>query len=233
LPAPGAIGHSRLRTRIVRLLALPAIAPSHRSTRSARFSPAIIVALALSTAAFTGIEVVAVAAAAENWLPASRLGAVTVTLPAAAVSARDESRAQTVGAHNTEAPAANVDRAQAVVGSTESIGRAEARPASEPATSAILAAPGAENRGSHEPPATASAPADDSRPNQTSAAGSPVAPLSAENDVTLWGAAASAGTAVGEESRKSGVAIGQGSHKGAVATAGFFTRVGKKIAGSF
>ncbi len=39
---------------------------------------------------------------------------------------------------------------------------------------------------------------------------------------TLWGAAADGGTAVGRSSQKA-----------AVATAGFFTRVGKRIAGSF
>ena len=42
------------------------------------------------------------------------------------------------------------------------------------------------------------------------------------NEPTLWGAAADGGPA-----------IGRGSQKAAVATAGFFTRVSKKIAGSF
>jgi len=42
------------------------------------------------------------------------------------------------------------------------------------------------------------------------------------NDATPWGAAAD-----------TGVAVGRASQKAAVATAGFFSRLGKKIAGSF
>jgi bla regulator protein blaR1 len=46
---------------------------------------------------------------------------------------------------------------------------------------------------------------------------------------TPWGAAADAGIAVAD----AGVAVGRGSKKGAVATAGFFTRMSKAIAGAF
>jgi beta-lactamase regulating signal transducer with metallopeptidase domain len=46
---------------------------------------------------------------------------------------------------------------------------------------------------------------------------------------TPWGVAADAGVALGD----AGIAVGRGSKKGAVATAGFFTRLGKSIARSF
>jgi hypothetical protein len=48
------------------------------------------------------------------------------------------------------------------------------------------------------------------------------ASTSARAPATPWGAAANAG-----------VSVGRASHKAAVSTAGFFSRLGKKIAGSF
>ena len=60
-------------------------------------------------------------------------------------------------------------------------------------------------------------PARSSRPAAGVSATEPV-----QEPVTIWGAAAEGGTA-----------IGRGSQKAAVATAGFFTRVGRKFAGSF
>jgi hypothetical protein len=44
-----------------------------------------------------------------------------------------------------------------------------------------------------------------------------------------WGAAADAGVSVAD----AGVSVGRGSQKAAVATAGFFSRLGKSIARSF
>jgi beta-lactamase regulating signal transducer with metallopeptidase domain len=48
-----------------------------------------------------------------------------------------------------------------------------------------------------------------------------------------WTAAAEAGVAIGRGSQVAGVAIGRGSQNAGTATAGFFTRLSRKIAGSF
>ena len=50
---------------------------------------------------------------------------------------------------------------------------------------------------------------------------------------TPWGVAADAGVALGDAGATTGTAIARGSKKGAVATAGFFTRMGKSIGRSF
>jgi beta-lactamase regulating signal transducer with metallopeptidase domain len=61
-------------------------------------------------------------------------------------------------------------------------------------------------------------------------------PSAATKTVTPWAAAADAGVALGDAGvaiGDAGVAVGRGSKRGAVATAGFFSRLGKSIARSF
>lgn len=226
LPAPGAIGHSRLSTRVVRLLALSAIAPWHRSNASARFSAALLIVLALGTGALTGVDVAAVAAA-ENWLPALPLGAATGSFPAEVERGLGDLVREPVAVVSVASRGA-----EQVATIPTPIQTRDTVRAPEPTTVPHVIATPAESTTSHEAPVAAEHHAEQAVTPDPSVS-SPAAQEAAASDATLWGAAADAGTAIGAGSRDGGVAVGRGSRRGATATAGFFTRVGKKIAGSF
>jgi hypothetical protein len=107
-------------------------------------------------------------------------------------------------------------------------------PAESPAAVPPFTNPTADAIGTPEPPAAPSMPSAALSTPDASANLSPVpeaaAPLAARDVTTeaknAWGAASEMGAQMGES-------IGRSSRKGAVSTAGFFTRLSKKVASSF
>jgi beta-lactamase regulating signal transducer with metallopeptidase domain len=214
LPAPGALSSSGLATRIRRLV-------SRREFLSPAWSRG------LATVAVVLLSVVSLAVGGYRLVEA----AVESTTVQRVV------RAQSVQARGLES-ANTIDQASQPITRTRTL--VAARSAAQPA----VASPQVDHRPA-EPTTTSepAAPETATIPERSSEAGLPIVPLeSAPIDVPATRATApSTPTPPGETPTDSawraaadgGVAIGRESKKAGVATAGFFNRLGKRIAGSF
>jgi beta-lactamase regulating signal transducer with metallopeptidase domain len=213
---PAAWSSSSLRTRVVRLL-------DRSRNRSTRFTvTSLAIAPVLATIAVAAGSVALVIDRPLDFpllVPVVRTSGVTVP----AVEAR-EPIAVVSPALDRRAIAQKEARAtRAVGGKSENTaspvaGMPEARLPEATHTVPTFDAVAVEN--APLPGTTAPAPTlTDMVRAQTAAAAS----------ATPWSVAADAGIAIGD----AGVAVGRGSKKGAVATAGFFSRLGKSIARSF
>ena len=214
LPAPGALSSSGLATRIRRLV-------SRREFLSPSWSRG------LATVAVVLLSVVSLAVGGYRLVEA----AVESTTVQRVV------RAQSVQESGLES-ANTIDQASQPITRTRTL--VAARSAAQPA----VASPQVDHRPA-EPTTTSepAAPETATIPERSSEAGLPIVPLeSAPIDVPATRATApSTPTPPGETPTDSawraaadgGVAIGRESKKAGVATAGFFNRLGKRIAGSF
>jgi hypothetical protein len=225
LLVPAASSSSTLRTRVVRLL-------DRRRNRSTRFtvtSLAVAPVLAAIAMAAASVELVVnrpTAFASENEkevagtfpkkVPATFFAETAVPTPRPPAPPAPKKVAGTFSMSG-EVEAVTPAAAQA----HQPVAREEAH-RGLPVVDAIPLAPATALPGS-------SAPA----PTIGDVAKTATAPAAT---TTPWGAAADAGIALGDAGvaiGDAGVAVGRGSKKGAVATAGFFARMGKSIARSF
>ena len=222
VPAVGALSTPGLRTRIVRILA-------HRRLVSVRWSAGAAMTGALS------VLTVAVGVAGLRIVGTTALAAPFESRPIAAQGSIDRPAAIVSPPARGASPRARSNRSPAAGSGTEHtalIAMSQDESSGGGAVSASTPAP----------PDAAPAPTQGERPAapQLPAAGfnassillpgnavtletPPSSPLlDTVRPPTPWGVAADAG-----------VSVGRASQKAAVATAGFFTRLGKKVAGSF
>ena len=223
LPVPGAIASSDVARRIVRLLDTRVQSPWQSA-----FSVATVLAVVVVVVGgVAGVQIVAAAAP-----PAAAFESLVPGVDIAA--AVDYSRQMNTGGKlETVGSPGSLD---VVRGGSEQSGQVPqgssalpASPAPELPAHAVL--PDAMTRGDARPGAALDPPLAQLPPRSSltllqgptgaihATESSPASPV---KQTTPWGAAADAG-----------VAVGRGSQKAAVATAGFFTRFGKHVAGSF
>jgi beta-lactamase regulating signal transducer with metallopeptidase domain len=229
--APGVIRASQLTVRVRRLL-------DPRRNTSTRRPPALLAcaAIVLTVVAIALARFELVAAASPVAAPAVRVPAVQMLPPASPADVRRLSDVQFIDAVNTAQPAAMRSNAPAQSADHTRVIPAEpiASPANPPKpVEAVTNAP-IERLGPMAWQPSALPALSGARP----VAGSP-----GDNEgkiTTPWGAAADAGISIGHGSQKAasatadaGTSVGRGSQKAAVATAGLFTKLSRKIAGSF
>ena len=215
VPAPGVLSGPALRGRIVRILAYRRLESKARSLRTALAASASVVGLALCVGA---LRLVGPAALAAPFVPRETSATPIVDrehepspAPASNAVRRPGAGSRMPGQvplPSSESPARDtvppLDRSAAAGDGTP--GPSAAPPPMESAFSSLVSA-------------GVTAPA----VNPITIGVPPSKPSSQEVTIaTPWSAAADAG-----------VSVGRVSEKAAVATAGFFTRLGKKIAGSF
>ena len=216
VPAPGVLSGGALRGRIVRILAYRRLESKARSLRMALAASASVVGLALCVGALRLVGPAAVAAAFEPRETSATPIVDREHEPSAAPGALNAVRRPGSGSRTPR---------QAPGPSSES----PARDIVPPFDRSAAAGDGTPGQSSAPPPMASAMPSLISA-GVTAPAVSPITlglppsnPSSQEVIVaTPWSAAADAG-----------VSVGRVSEKAAVATAGFFTRLGKKIAGSF
>jgi beta-lactamase regulating signal transducer with metallopeptidase domain len=208
LPAVGALAESGLRDRVGRILS-PRRAVSAWRRAGLHAASLIPCAIALAIGGVSAIDAATVVAD----VAAIEARALAVT-SAALHTVHTDQEAVRPTPRPAEQTAATVSSAAAPATQMAAPGPPLTPPAAE------NAAPAARDAAPQPLAATAISPTIDTslRPPVSAAP----AGLSSPPEPTLWGAAADGGTAVG-----------RGSQKAAVATAGFFTRVSKKLAGSF
>jgi beta-lactamase regulating signal transducer with metallopeptidase domain len=238
--APGALRHSQLRERVKRLL------DGRRNistTRSAASLAAVMPVLAAITLAAASVELVGTAPAIARALEA-REQAMTTTNANSSTAALQQAddvaspgRASHQPASGVSAPlpvspdgAVPVRRQTPALDTAAQVSGASRRPASKAATEPL-------------PSVALTAPLSSHILHITAAGLSPAAaaispreagPGGAEATKTFSGAnAPSEMTSPWNTAARAGVAVGRGSQKAALATAGFFTRAGRRIAGSF
>lgn len=214
LPAVGALSSPGLRKRIIRILSYGRLVSRTWSASTAATAALVLCALAFCLA---GFRVIGLAALAAPFEPRSILDE---TIPADRVppAASSPARQQALPNRRTKPPAppqlpsvrltptppaTNEGSASVVMTAGEAAHDAADRPAPPPPSPTL--------------PAVASGAVPMAHGITLDAAVLKAQP----NDATPWGAAAD-----------TGVAVGRASQKAAVATAGFFSRLGKKIAGS-
>jgi len=234
LPAVAALSSAGLRHRIVRILSHDRVAPARFPRAVAAATGIWLCALAVTVGRLQFIEAGAsiadigasradVGATAQVVLP-DALGTSSRVVP----SPTPQSSIEPVGARPQ--PSARRSRPTAVRGglTREPVATARAMSIPPPSTDSAVSSHAAAQPLSSVSwlPTVAVAAPDSSLPSVT-ASGAPgsvsTAPSMTDvNPVSPWGATADAG-----------VAVGRGSQKAALATAGFFSRFGRKIAGSF
>ena len=211
---PAAISSSQLTRRIARLLD----ASRSTSTNITLGPVATVGASMLAVAAIVAnIELVVIAAAIEppiSMVPSGVLS-ITSSLPLLPVSPNEQTRAAQRAAQKTSTPTV-----EATV-SSQATPAAAVQPLKPAPDSMTPARNTAEFPVPIEPSAGISILPGSQLPVALPQAPE-IKPQSSNEAPTPWGAAADAG-----------VGIGRGSQKAAVATAGFFTRFSKSIAGSF
>jgi hypothetical protein len=226
VPALGVLSSPGLRTRVVRVLGYGRLVSKSRSVSASLTGGGFVLGLAVCIA---GLRLIGTAAPAAPSEPRLTAAPATVDWPSESMASgptgplasAQKPSFQSAGPHDsTSATAARRDAPLLIDTVAET--QVDLVPAAtdltspainnEPATSSIAI------------PTVAVAPADDVPAVNTVPLGVPpvASPSAAERTNTPWTAAADAGVSVGRASRKA-----------AVATAGLFTRLGKKIAGSF
>jgi beta-lactamase regulating signal transducer with metallopeptidase domain len=209
LPAPGAIGSSQVARRIVRVLQARPVRASRRGALSAVVSSAALLAVAISAANHR-----LVATTSPDVQTASRMVRDTTMAEAEARPVLERAVSSTAGRLNIRRgpgrPPAVSPRILAAGRPTETIQSGIVAP--PPPEPVLVSRPS----GYHLP--FGLEPLAD-LPGRAEAVSMPAS--SPDDRTTPWVAAAEVG-----------VAAGRGSQKAAVATAGFFTRFGKKIAGA-
>jgi beta-lactamase regulating signal transducer with metallopeptidase domain len=217
LPAVG-VAASALRERIVRILT-PRPAMSAWQRALAAGATVIPFALALAVSGVPVVHAATVVAEVRSMEDTARAG----TLAAIEHVGMGRDRRVTAAAAPTSTPGPSPNLSARVARQAERPAPTVSTPAPQTDTAAAAAA------GDDSPAAlvssTPTVPLDSAFTSSAPALGTApaLAPASPPPDEpTLWGAAAEGGTA-----------IGRGSQKAAVATAGFLTRMSKKIAGSF
>ena len=209
------VAASGLRERVVRILApRPSMSAWQRAVAGGAAMIPFAIALAVSgIPVVDAATVVAEIRSMEDTAPAGMLAAIEqigdrrVTAAAAPPSTPGRSpKASARASRQAERPATTV---------SASPPRTDSAPAAATGDESLAPPVAATPIVQLDAAFTASAPALPAMPALAPASPPP-------DDPTLWGAAAESGTA-----------IGRGSQKAAVATAGFFTRISKKIAGSF
>lgn len=221
--APAIFTPSGLRTRVVKLVsphrAIPAV-------WSRTLATAIVLALSLTSVAVAGLTLVEATAFAQPLVVARALTPFSLALDRAVPA-----RPPVSSGSRTERPARRtVSRSS----SPQSPKTEQRPPAPTPEVEQTTTPPPAPQQSS--PPQPAHAPDTDPEPAPTSAPAASVpetaqtspaatakpADANADQPRSPWSAAAAGGTALGRKSKDAGVA-----------TAGFFTRVAKRVAGSY
>jgi hypothetical protein len=220
IAAPGVLSVPVLRTRIVRILGYRRLESKIRSAGTVTTAAATIFGLAIGIGGLRLVGIV-VQASTESFVELNP-GAASVEQPAARVT-------------NLRKPPRP---------------RAAHLPRQQPVANSTVMPVGGDNQQFDQPEAvsirresTATEPVSPTIASSTPTLGSPVQPLTSDampavNAVSLGTpppptTTPSSAPTPWEIAADAGVSVGRASQKAAVATAGFFSRLGKKIAGSF
>jgi beta-lactamase regulating signal transducer with metallopeptidase domain len=221
-PVPAIIAASQTRTRITRILALPRVSSSRWSSLSGAVTTCLLAALAIGV---SGFDVVTTAAADVAVVLGSRRVANTLIVTPAPSHplARTFGFASTIDAgHVGSRGARRIDSA------------ATGRPAGSAERDVANDVAIAVAHDAVEHPVPALAPLVDSEPMvQVASLPSVALPATVEYERRIQPALPASASAPWTAAADTGVAIGRGSQRAAMATAGFFNRLGKDLAGSF
>jgi beta-lactamase regulating signal transducer with metallopeptidase domain len=227
---PAALSTPELTRRVVRLL------DGRRTTSTRRFGPvaAVMTAAVVAVAAsIAGVRLVAVGTDVPLDAPVTRAAVQSVSMAAPVEAARPTADAERNTAPRLAQPPTPAIRTPDAREREVAPGVQSQPPVGQSLPPTPIAPPAIAAAGEPRSPDVSTArelPGTQAPVPRTGVDRAAAPPASGESAAkSPWGAAADAGVSVAD----AGVNVGRGSQKAAVATAGFFSRLGKSIARSF